>query len=239
MEKTYRVAAPGGAPVMEGKGFYIGLDIGQSRDYTALIVLEKVWIRGKADSRGRAMMEHHIREAYRYPLGTPYPDVVADVKETYLDNPALYFEEYFEGYGQLRSKPHLIVDATGVGAAIRDEFEKLGIRRPSLRPVIITGGLDENFENGSYRVPKSRLLEKMQVDAQFGQLKIAGGIELLETLKRELANIKPKMKPETAYLSYEEIRESEHDDLVLATALAHWGAHKFNNHPPYMKFRGW
>jgi hypothetical protein len=85
-------------------------------------------------------------------------------------------------------------------------------------------------------VPKSRLLEKMQVDAQFGLLKIAGGMDLLETLKQELANVKPKMKPESAYLSYEEIREGVHDDLVLAAALAHWGAHRFRFHPPYMSF---
>jgi hypothetical protein len=121
-----------------------------------------------------------------------------------------------------------------VGAAIRDEFQKLGVRSPTLRPVIITGGVDENFEKGNHRVPKSRLLERMQVDAHFGLLKIAGGMEELVTLKRELANLKPKMKPETAYLTYEEIRASEHDDLVLAAALAHWGAHKFNNHPQYM-----
>ena len=61
MEKTYQVASPGGPSVREGKGFYIGLDLGQSRDYTALIILEKLWIRGKADSRGRAVFEHRIR----------------------------------------------------------------------------------------------------------------------------------------------------------------------------------
>jgi hypothetical protein len=239
MEKTYQVASPGGPPVREGKGFYIGLDLGQSRDYTALIILEKVWIRGKMDHRGRAVFEHHIREAFRFPLGTPYPDIVGAVKETYLDNPGLAYEESFPGYGLYRAKPYLLVDATGVGAAIRDEFQKLGVRSPTLRPVIITGGVDENFEKGSYRVPKSRLLERMQVDAQFGLLKIAGGMEELVTLKRELANVKPKMKPETTYLSYEEIREGEHDDLVLAASLAHWGAHKFQPRPPVMKFKGW
>jgi hypothetical protein len=241
VEKTYwTIPGSGGVLEAEGKGFYVGLDIGQSRDYTAVIVLEKVWYRGRTDAKGRAYFEHHIRDAYRYPLGTPYPDMVRDVKETYLDNPSLCFEETFPGYGLFRARPHLMVDATGVGAAIRDEFEKLGIRRPTLRPVIITGGLDENFEKGSYRVPKSRLLEKMQVDAQFGQLKIAGGLDELETLKRELANVKPKMKLETAYLSYEEIREGEHDDLVLAASLAHWGAHKFDNYPAFMTLpQGW
>jgi hypothetical protein len=231
--KTYKETA--GTPIARSQGFYIGLDLGQSRDYTTLIILEKVWERGRTDKQGRAVMLHYVRYAKRYPLGTLYPDIVQDAKENYLENPDLLYE-HFPGYGQYRAMPQLIIDATGVGAAIKDEFEKQGMRRPTLRPVIITGGVDENYEKGTYRVPKSRLLEKMQVDAQFGLLKIAGGMDLLETLKQELANVKPKMKPESAYLSYEEIREGVHDDLVLAAALAHWGAHRFRFHPPYMSF---
>jgi hypothetical protein len=50
--------------------------------------------------------------------------------------------------------------------------------------VVITGGVDEDLENGRYYVPKSRLLERLQIDAQFGQLKISGGLETLDTLKR-------------------------------------------------------
>lgn len=232
--KTYKEIA--GTPIARSKGFYIGLDLGQSRDYTALVILEKVWERGRSDAKGRAILPHYVRYAKRYQLGTPYPDIVEDVKTTYLEAKDLIYEEYFPGYGRYRALPQLIIDATGVGAAIRDEFEKQGIRRPTLRAVIITGGLDEHFENGSYRVPKSRLLERMQVDAQFGMLKIAGGMDLLETLKQELANVRPKMKPESAYLSYEEIREGVHDDLVLASSLAHWGAHKFQFQPPVMSF---
>jgi len=97
--------------------------------------------------------------------------------------------------------------------------------------------LDVRYEKGSYRIPKSRLLERMQVDGQYSQLRIAGGMKELSTLKKELANIKPKMRPESAYLSYEEIRESEHDDLVLAASMAHWGAHKFDYLPAWVAMR--
>ena len=230
------VPGSGGVPEKEGHGFYLGLDLGQSVDYSALVVLEKVWVRGKADSRGRAEHEHYIRHAHRYRLGTPYPRIVADVKKNFLDNPDLWHVEETEEYGTLRTRPYLALDATGVGAAVRNEFEKVGIQRPTLVPIIITGGVDQHFEKGSWRIPKSRLLERMQVDAQYGQLKIASGIDLLDTLKRELANVRPKMKAETAYLSYEEIRESEHDDLVLATSLAHWAAHKYDYLPSSLNF---
>jgi hypothetical protein len=211
--------------VAEGKGFYLGLDLGQSNDYSAIVILERVWEKGARELR------HVIRDAYRYPLKTQYPDVVTDVMLMYLGNPQLFYEGYFEGFGQLRAAPKLIINNTGVGQAVADDFNKRGVRDTTLKRVTITGGLDERFEKGSYHVPKSRLFERLQVDAHAGQLKIAGGMELLETLKRELPNNRPKTRAETAYLSYEEIREGVHDDLVLAAALSHWGAHRFNFHP--------
>src|SRR5215218_9688325 len=162
MKKTYKtepnLSDPGSTVVAKSMGFYLGLDLGQSRDYSALVVLEKVWKRGHADTRGRALLQHFVRFVKRYPLGTSYPDVVADVKETFLGDRELYFEEIFEGYGLFRAKPYIVIDATGVGAAVRDEFIKLGITRPTLQSVIITGGLDERYEKGIHRVPKSRLL---------------------------------------------------------------------------------
>jgi hypothetical protein len=153
MMKTHKEIA--GTPVASSHGFYIGLDLGQSRDYTALVILEKVWERTRADARGNAVLAHYLRYAKRYPLGTPYPLVVEDVKENYLSNQELFFEMYFPGYGQYRDKPRLIIDATGVGAAIKDEFEKQGIRRPTLRPVIITGGLERTTRRAPTACPRA------------------------------------------------------------------------------------
>ena len=41
-------------------------------------------------------------------------------------------------------------------------------------------------------------------------------------LKEELLNFRRKINLKTAHDSYEHWRESDHDDLVLATALACW-----------------
>ncbi len=220
--------APGAASslvLQEGKGWHLGLDLGQSQDYSALCVLERV-----VDFEDRRTpYKHYIRFAKRYHLGTPYPDVVSDVMHAYVSSDELRVEEEARPSGMgFRETPLLVVDATGVGAAVRDEFKKHHrMSSPDLKAVIITGGLEEHYEKGAYRVPKSRLLEQFQVDAQFGMLKIASGIELLDTLKAELANIRPKIRPDSKALTYEEIREAVHDDLVLASSLAHWAARKF------------
>ena len=220
--------APGAASALvlqEGKGFVCGLDLGQSVDYSALCALERI-----ADWEDRnTPFRHHIRFVKRYPLGTRYTDVTEDVVENFLRNEDLWVQtEERESDGGPIERPTLVIDASGVGAAVRDEFiRSYDVERPRTKAVIITGGVQENFEKGTYRVPKSRLLERMKVDAEFGMLQISSGLPLLDTLKEELANIRPKIRADAKFLSYEEIRESVHDDMVLAAALAHWGARRF------------
>jgi hypothetical protein len=73
-------------------------------------------------------------------------------------------------------------------------------------------------------VPKRDLVSVMQVALQSGWLKIAAELELAETLKNELLNFKVKVNIATGHDSYEVWRENEHDDLVLACAMACWKA---------------
>jgi hypothetical protein len=64
--KTLRRARIGGGPgdgpvLQEGKGFYIGFDLGQSVDHSALCVLERV-----ADwEHASQPVKHHIRSVKR------------------------------------------------------------------------------------------------------------------------------------------------------------------------------
>ena len=62
----------------------------------------------------------------------------------------------------------------------------------------------------------------MEVPFHVGTLKVAEGPELWPALKGELLNFRRKINLATAHDSYEYWRESDHDDLVLATALACW-----------------
>ena len=55
-------------------GFYCGLDLGQARDYSAIIVNEK-----RVSQDGMAF--HTIRYAHRFRLGTNYLDVAREVSD--------------------------------------------------------------------------------------------------------------------------------------------------------------
>ncbi len=61
---------------------------------------------------------------------------------------------------------------------------------------------------------------------QNGQLKIAEGLRLKDVLVKELLAFRVKINISTAHDSYEAWREGDHDDLVLALALACWAGER-------------
>lgn len=90
-------------------------------------------------------------------------------------------------------------------------------------PMTVTAGDKVNYDAGSYRVPKRDLVAVLEVALHTGTLKVAEGLKLWPVLRGEMLNFRRKMSLKTAHDSYEHWRESDHDDLVLATALACWG----------------
>jgi hypothetical protein len=81
--------------------YVIGLDLGQTMDFTALAVLERRSAQASADKPDYAL--RHMR---RFPLGTPYTEIVPAVGAVKKREP-------------LRQAP-LVVDQTGVGRAVVD-----------------------------------------------------------------------------------------------------------------------
>src|SRR4051794_16024090 len=116
--------------------YYLGVDLGQAQDYTALAVIERAEVRSyerdpltwsfQTESR------FQVRYAKRVALGSPYPEVVGQVK-------ALVNRDPLKGFVQV------IVDATGVGAPVVDLLRKGGLGCPVV-PVVITSGDGESSD---------------------------------------------------------------------------------------------
>jgi hypothetical protein len=203
--------------VLKVRKFYVGLDLGQAQDYTAIAIVEhskdepipsNVLIMGK--KREPKPEEYHIRHLERPELGTPYPTIVERVQKLMKSD-------------QLLNRTRLIVDATGVGRPVVDMF-----RQARLQPVAvtITGGNEVTTGNGGLYVPKRDLVSNLQVLFQSGKVKVARNLKLATVLVDELLNFKVKINVKTAHDSYEAWREGVHDDLVLAVALACWYAER-------------
>ena len=73
-------------------------------------------------------------------------------------------------------------------------------------------------------MPKRNLVSALQAALQTGTLKIASSLQLAEVLRQELLNFRIKINLSTGHDSYEHWREGDHDDLVLAAAMAVWSA---------------
>jgi hypothetical protein len=200
--------------------FYIGLDLGQSNDYTALAVVEKV-----EGARGgeRNDPDLHLRHLERYPLRTPYPEMVAQVAAL-VEDPQLRTTRQDHRLGRrILQEPDLLVDATGVGRPVVDLFRERGLK---YKAITITGGNKVTGASGGYGVPKRDLIGALEVPFHSGRLKVAAGLALWETLRGELQTFRRKVSLTTGMDTYEHWRESDHDDLVLAAALACWGAER-------------
>ena len=199
--------------------FYVGLDLGQSADYTALSVVQTVT---KEHPAGGTEKRLELRHLERYPLRTPYPEI-ADRVAALMGSEALNRDEYDPSRHRVaKARLELVVDDTGVGRAVSDLLRS---RKLKFTAVTITGGDKANAVGGGrYRVPKRDLVAALEVPFHTGALKVAEGLVLWPALKKELLNFRRKINLATAHDSYEHWRESDHDDLVLATALACWDA---------------
>ena len=178
--------------------YVCGLDLGQAADYTALVIVRV--------SAERPPYFDCV-ELWRFPLQTPYPAVVSEV-ERLLET------------GPLRSQCSLVLDATGCGRPVADMFREAHVPRPIA--VSIHGGDTLSRDGVHYRVPKRDLVGIVQVLLQERRLRIAQALPEARTLQQELLNFKVKIDPLTAHDSYSAWREGQHDDLVLALALACW-----------------
>jgi len=190
--------------------FYVGLDLGQSSDYTALSVLEKLQQEGK--------IVYHIRRLERV-RGESYPNIINKVI-TLIKSPAL------------QKSAVLVVDSTGVGAPVIDSFRAAGLKK--LVSVFIHGGNDVTHEGLSYKVPKRDLVGVVKILLQNNRLLGSNDLKLVPLLQEELLNFNYKLNPLTAHDTYGSWREGIHDDLILSVALAAW----FGEHepPPPAKF---
>jgi hypothetical protein len=189
-----------------GVRYFSGLDLGQVSDFTALAVLERTTA---PDAQGRLAVHLACRHLQRWQLGTGYPEIVASLQEMFGKPPL--------------SGSTLCIDATGVGRPVGDTVRGAGHVAAS-RPVVITArhGVTAG-QGGARHVPKIHLVGVLQSALQQRRLQIAASLPEAATLVRELETFKVKVTA-AGNETFESWQERDHDDLVLAVAIAAWEA---------------
>ena len=241
--------------------FIVGLDLGQAQDFTALACIERITadpppvadpleresvivpyagsleatidalhaqqerarrilappVIDQTPTPPRSPAYYHCRALHRWPLGTPYTAIVSEI-------------------AKIVSKPPLVdctlvIDASGVGRPVVDMFRQAGMRA-TLVPVVITAGMAESFTDGVHHVAKVVLVSAVQVLLQSRRLRFAEKMPFADVLVTELQNFRVKVT-QAANETFN-AREGEHDDLVLAVALASWWGER-----PGREFKWW
>ena len=189
--------------------FYVGVDLGQRHDHTAIAIVERPERRGENQQRIYNALaplppELLVRRAERVALGTPYPKVVEKLRELARSR-------------GLAGNCALVVDGTGVGTPVVDMLRAADLGC-EITSVIITGGEKPTGSGSRVNVPKKDLIACVQLALERGELKIARKITEVRTLVRELIDVR------VSGVRIGADGAGEHDDLVIALALACWKA---------------
>jgi hypothetical protein len=185
---------------------YVGLDLGQRADHSALALLElNTPPNPQRDPYSLQLIRPvrlHLRHLERFALHQPYPTIAR-----YVHN--------FLRQSNLRACPlTLIVDASGPGLPFLDFFTATATPMPaSLIKIMITASGAPHYSAGYDHVSRHHLLSNLATLIQNGALRIAPNLKEAPALIKELTNLQQSTRSTTA-----------HDDLAMATALAAWQA---------------
>lgn len=189
------------------KGAFLGLDLGQRRDYTAIAAIAVTdVILGQEPVAYNFIRRTELRIVHlaRIPLGSPYSEL-----------PSVLHRVVDQTRHFANAKPTLAVDATGPGTPVIEMIRNAGLDS-SLLPAIITGGESSARKpvNGVYSVARKDLLSILRVAIETGRLKGAPSMPLKDELLAELRTLEAESASHAR----------NHDDLVFAVALALWAA---------------
>ncbi len=159
--------------------FYAGLDVGKQVDHSVLAVIQKI------DNKRRLVYKH------QFPLGTPYPNVIGHIAKAH----------------QIFNFQKLLVDKTGVGDALIDEIQEIGIE--NAEALFLTDRW------------KEEIFTYLKLQMEHKRLSILGDdTQLIAQInEQQYEYLKPKTAQERIHLKFWH-PTGQHDDQLFALTLA-------------------
>jgi len=196
---------------------YVGVDLGKCSDPAAIAIVEFASEpRHTVDPVTRAPLFDcwlNLRYLESPPLGTPYLELVPHVQAMALRP-------------RLRKQCTLLVDAGGPGEPVVELFQQAPVMTPMI-PVKITAGSEAREDKGVHYVAKKVLMDRLEYVLRRRKLRIVAG-PVTEQLIRQFTLLKREVT-ESGNVTFP-TASGEHDDLVMATAMAVWRAWEVHEH---------
>ena len=192
---------------------YVGLDLGQRQDPSAIAVLERIYeptgFRDHVTWELEYALTFRLRHVERIALGTPYIEIVRRTKVLMRSFTGAISNFWPVQFGH-QANPYktLVIDASGVGAPVLEMLRAADLGC-AIVPITITSGAAAHSDHatGGYLVPRRDLLTRLRILLEKDFLRIAPAINDRQALIEEI-------------ITFEDRSTSRHDDLAIATALA-------------------
>ncbi len=199
------------------KAVILGFDIGKKTDHSALVILEKWQKRANDYIKGWNDVDkpfYNLVHMDRLPLDTPHNVQIQHIVKA--------MDRVNEIYREKRINPYLVIDASGIGDTHFDEYKHLGF---NVYGITIHGGREVSISNRTYGVSKLDLTSALAVLLENSRLNIAEDLPGRDILTKELMTFSWK-QTDTGHFKFEHLKNSDHDDTVLALQVACWFGEK-------------
>ena len=188
---------------------YLGLDLGKRQDHTAIVALELRWRFGPKDNVTQAIAQYPtllLSYSTRLPLDTETTRIPQLVRDT--------LQRYSPAYGEPPRIDKLLVDATGIGHTIVELIRK-NQPKAHVQPVTLTNGhVERQLKDNYLSLPRPDLINRLKMVFELGNIQLLDSAPGFVDIQRELVQFRPSGE------------QQEHDDLVMALAMAVWQAAK-------------
>lgn len=179
--------------------FIISLDPAQLRDWSALCAVDMQY-QAEKKRFGYDLVAMNRKQ------GLPYDQIVDWVAKT-LKRPEFNRER----------PPEFVLDATGVGVAVRDMMAAKGIRP---KAVTITVGEAYSRVGSQIHIGKARLIGTFLGAFDAGKVRVNPNMPIWPALEREMLSFRAEMSAQGR--AKFEAEQGEHDDMLFALAMAVW-----------------
>ncbi len=196
--------------------YIYSVDLGKIGDYHAHVLTEIRTLVREREAQVRQGILDNGREDILYPevhvryLGRnqdSYPEVVKTVKERMQDP-------------MIINNCDLVVDATGVGMPVIDYMVAEGLDPIG---IWITSGAQVGDQSYGYTVPKGDLIASLQTALSLHSIQFSKYLDpkCVKQIKHEFSMFTEK-RTKKGHETFNSLRESDHDDLVLSLAINIW-----------------
>lgn len=189
--------------------YLLGVDLAKSLDYSSFAVIDMEW-----DLEINDFM-YHLKGLDRI-RGVDYPKITDLVVATIE---RLEAEDAKRGHAF--DGPHLCMDASGLGAPIKDFLKERYVFQDGrhIYPVVFTGGEAARYDTvtHNYNISKSLIMSNFLSLMQHHRFDYAPDLQALPLLEQEISSFKYHLTS-SGHTSFD-AQVGQHDDLICAISI--------------------